>query len=244
MGDRDTSLGGGFHGFPSTILQCMDAVRGAQADARREAWEAIARSYWKPVYCHLRIATGRTNEDAKDLTQAFFLWMQEHDLLARFDPDRGSFRGFLKGVLKNFVGNALQAEQRLKRGGDVKLLSLDAGTEPPTIPADVSTDPERAFDRAWMDTLVRESVDRVRRRAEAEGRRAEWAVFEAYDLASPSDRPTYAELGKRLGLEEAEVRRRLASIRQAVRDAVRAELLRGTRDRAQFEEEWHAFLGQ
>jgi len=98
---------------------------GHHEEARRAGLEDLIRRYWKPTYRYIRAAWAKSSEDAKDLTQAFFLWTMEKDVLSRFQPQRGGLRIYIKFMLRNFVRNQDEALRRLKRGGGVRLLPLD-----------------------------------------------------------------------------------------------------------------------
>src|SRR5580698_1857412 len=103
--DVDTEIGGTAGGFPDTHTS---AVRGAgSADpARRQLSHAvIVSSYWKPVYRYIRIRFGKSNEDAKDLTQSFFTLAIDKNFLAGYEPERGSFRTYLRTCLDRFLAN-------------------------------------------------------------------------------------------------------------------------------------------
>jgi RNA polymerase sigma factor (sigma-70 family) len=220
MAGDATELGGEGRDFPHTTAGLRDRLRNPDPAARQAVMDALASRYWKPVYHFLRLTYGKKNEEAKDLAQAFFLWLLERDVLLKFDPARSSFRTFLKGVLRNFAGNEHQALQRLKRGGAVKHVPLDAAL---FDAAGAESDPEKAFDRVWMRDLVSRAVGRVKSRYETSRRLLPFLVFEAYDLA-PGDPPSYAELAKRLGVKDSDVRNHLSEVRARVRDEVLQEL--------------------
>lgn len=67
----DTSLGGGNRQFPQTTWGLVARLR--ETTQHRAALEDLCRRYWKPVYSWIRAAWSKPAEDAKDLTQAFFL---------------------------------------------------------------------------------------------------------------------------------------------------------------------------
>src|SRR5262245_56386546 len=73
----DTSLGGGKRDFPSTCWSKLLHSAGDDPERRRASAELLVRSYWRPIYVYIRSRWAKTNEDAKDLTQDFFLWMME-----------------------------------------------------------------------------------------------------------------------------------------------------------------------
>ncbi len=233
MPEGDTEIGGPHRAFPLTTAGFEAKILDAREP--QEAVAALADRYWKPVYHWLRMSYGKSNDEAKDLTQAFFLWLLERDLLGKFEPKRCSFRTYLKGILRNFAGNEHQALLRLKRGGGLKAVPLDAelGVADPSV-----KDPEKAFDQAWMNELVARAVTRVRERFAARQRIVPFLAFEAYDL-SPEP-PTYAEVAAKLGAKESDVRNWLFEVREQVRAEVRAELRDSSGE--SFPEEWSEFF--
>jgi len=223
MADHHTDLGGARKDFPPTTANFRAQLRDPATLARMSVMETLATRYWKPVYHFLRMSYSKGNEDAKDLTQAFFVWLLERDLLLKFDPARSSFRTFLKGVLRNFAGNEHQALHRLKRGGGAGHVSIDVAAAA-LERGDDETDPEKMFDRLWMKEVLRRAVDRVRARCQASHRIVPFLVFQQYDLDLSDAPPSYAEVAGRLGIKESDVRNHLHEIREKVREEVKAEI--------------------
>lgn len=210
----ETSIGGDCKEFPQTTAELLLSR------------EDLCRRYWKPICHFLRVAWGKPLEDAKDLTQSFFLWLVEGDVLARFQPDRGSFRSFLKGCLRNFVRQQHTSLGRLKRGGGLH-----------RVPLQEVSDPGRAFDEEWRAGLMADAMERVRGRQA--GRR--FRVFEEYTFPD-GDRPTYAELGARHGVKATDIMNDLAAVREEIRSEVRSTLAGMVSGPQELEEEWHAFF--
>jgi RNA polymerase sigma factor (sigma-70 family) len=246
MKTGDTSLGGSQQGFPQTLWDVLVRARDGDAGLRKEGWEELSRRYWKPVYHYVRIAWAKSNDDAKDLTQAFFLWLLEGEALEKYRPERASFRAYLKSLLKHFVLHQEDARRRLKRGGGVKILDLDGSLAPlkDLLPDPSSADPEKIFDRIWRNTLVADAVGRVRARLQSRGREVQFQVYEAYELTDPARRPTYAELARRFEIKEKDVDNHLIAVRESVRSEVRAEIAKLTVDRDDLEREWNALFGR
>ena len=66
-----TDMGGTRGAFLTTHWSLIEGVKdGSGRDGA--LIELLLRTYWKPVYCYLR-RKGYGNEQAKDLTQDFFL---------------------------------------------------------------------------------------------------------------------------------------------------------------------------
>jgi RNA polymerase sigma-70 factor (ECF subfamily) len=236
VNSNDTSLGGEPGAFPETAWSVVARLHAT--GGYRDAIERLCVRTWKPVYRYVRVAWAKSNDDAKDLTQAFFAWLLEDEILRRYAPDRGGFRAYLKVVLKGFLGHEQEARQRLKRGGGVKIVALEAAVDEPSD----GSDPEKAFDKAWLNDVVRAAMDRVRSAFLSDGREAQWQAFEAYDLTA-AEPPTYAALAERWQVKPTDVRNWLFNVREAVRAAIRGELAETTSTAAELEEEWRELFG-
>jgi hypothetical protein len=146
--DPSTNLGGEARSFPTTQGSWIGDL--GSADSYRRAIDLVCRRYWKPIYWFVRFTGTRTNEEAKDFTQAFLVWLLEDEPLRDYQPSKGRFRPFLKILLKRFLGHEEEAKRRLKRGGAVRVLALDDPSFPGEgIPDSRTGDPEQAFDRLW-----------------------------------------------------------------------------------------------
>src|SRR5262249_23729557 len=132
--DPDTSIGGAATRFPSTRPSLVGA--GRPATLRKDALDAFAIAYWKPVYTHIRWKWRASNEDAKDFTQAFFGLIVSEPILARFDPERASFRTYLRLCVDRFVANRRAGDRRLKRGGGASALTVDDAEVQELLPPD------------------------------------------------------------------------------------------------------------
>jgi len=240
-GHDDTTLGGPAPGFPATNSQFLEGLGDPSSRAGRASFEDLCRRYWKPIYCFVRLSGSPSNEDAKDLTQAFFAWLLNGDVLARYERERAPFRQYLKGVLRRFLSDARESAGRIKRGGAATFVPVDGdGPSLEELCADPkNADPTSAFDRAWLASLIDHAVGRLRERIRPD----QFRVFQAHDLAPDADRPSYGDLASRFGISEDQVRRILSTLRGALREEMRAELRRQTTSPEDFDEEWHALRG-
>jgi RNA polymerase sigma factor (sigma-70 family) len=222
MNGGDTTLGGQDRYFPETTAGFRSLLRDGSEEGYRRALEVLCGRYWKPVYAYVRAGWSRSNEDAKDLTQAFFLWLQENGALRRFDEERGGLRPYLKILLRRFVKDKDAAVNRLKRGGGVQIVPLGDTAGVDALLADPrAEEPEAVFERIWRVELVEQAVERLRERCRVDGRGAAFAVFEAYDLSPEAERPTYKGLADRFGLAEGDVKRHLLAMRDALVEELR-----------------------
>jgi len=88
------------------------------------AREELCRLYWYPLYAFIR-RRGYDAEDAKDLTQGFFLSLFERKSLDVVTPLKGKFRSFLLASLKNYLSAEFHRDNAIKRGGEIEFVSLD-----------------------------------------------------------------------------------------------------------------------
>ena len=111
--------------FPTTRLSLVATVRTEDPTLRRDAYDALLRSYWKPAYKYLRLRWRMDREPAEDAVQGFFAKAFESGLLEPFDPTKARFRTWLRLCLDRFVSNQKKAETREKRGGGEPAVPLD-----------------------------------------------------------------------------------------------------------------------
>ena len=201
-------------------------LAAGQADSPRatEALEKLCRAYWYPLYVYVR-RQGNSPEDAEDLTQNFFTHLLQKNYLAKADPDRGKFRTFLLGSLKNFLVNEWKRASRLKRGGDMTLLSFDADQAEERYagePMDES-DPDHAYERRWAVALIEQVLTGLRQEYAAADKAPLFEELKGFIWGEKSS-ASLAEIGGRLNLAEGTVKVALHRLRQRFRELLRAEV--------------------
>jgi RNA polymerase sigma factor (sigma-70 family) len=245
--DDDTDLGGPVAAFPATRGSVVRAAGSADAAVRRQAQEALIAAYWKPVYKYVRFKWGAANEDAKDLTQAFFARAMERDFFDRFDPTKARFRTFLRVCVDGFVANERRAAGRLKRG-PAELLPLDfegAEGEFCRHPPAAGSDPDDFFRREWLRELFALAVEDLRHECAASDRNTHFALFERYDLDGPdaAEGLTYARLGEEFGLPATQVTNYLALARREFRRLLLDRLRECTAGEEEYQQELRTLFG-
>ena len=215
--------------FPATRPSVVRDLGSADPLRRAAAYEALARSYWRPVYMYVRLRWRRGPEDAQDLTQEFFARAFAREYLARYDPAKARFRTFVRTCLDGFLANEDKAAARLKRGGGMTIAGVDFARFDADLAAHAQSDepdPERWFYREWIRGLFAEAVDRLRAHCDTEGHALAFTLFTRYDIdgSDAGERPTYASLARETGLSVTDVTNELAWARRAFRGIVLARL--------------------
>jgi len=234
--------------FPATRRSVLLAAGDPDPEVRRQAWETLAASYWKPVYKLLRSRWGLGREDAEDLTQQFFACALERGTFERYDPARARFRTYLRFCLDGFAANERKATRRQKRGGGLAQLPLDfEGAEAELFRhgAGEGLDVDEYFHREWVRSLFDLAVADLRSWCEAAGKEVHFRLFERYDLEGPDspERPTYAGLAAEHGLPVTQVTNFLAVARRELRRRVLDRLRKLTATEEEFRAEARSVLG-
>jgi RNA polymerase sigma-70 factor (ECF subfamily) len=233
--------------FPSTLWTQVLAAGDPGDPAHLRVLDRLARRYWRPVFAYVRTAWGRSVEDAQDLTQDFFARILERGFLARARPERGSFRGFLKRSLRNYLVDRERAAAA--RRPDRPVFSLDAapGELERLGPASPDETPDDAYDRQWVKGLLDEALGRLRSILEQTGKTRHYAVFEAYCLTEPSPGApplTYADVARTTGLSESAVRHALEESRLMLRSVLKERIRDYATDDVEAEAEVEDLLGR
>jgi len=240
----DTDIGGPRAAFPETPASAVLAARSDDPVARARGFASLVAAYWKPVYKSVRVRFRKSNEEAKDLTQAFFTHALEREMFRSYDPERARFRAFVRTCLRNYVVNDEEAARRLKRGGGAMTLSLDFDQAEREIDLGVSDGSfEEAFDRDLAASLRSMAVQELEESLDARGKSVYFTLFERYDLADPAERPTYAALAEELALKPTDVTNYLHHTRSLLRRIVLRRLREITASEEEFRDEALAVLG-
>ena len=202
-------------------------VAKASQDESPDGIEALNRLcliYWYPLYAYVR-RHGHSQEEAQDLTQSFFARLLERKYLQFADRSRGRFRTFLITSLKHFLINEWKQAKCEKRGGGRQIISLDAEATETRFraePADESS-PDKAFERRYATILLGRVLERLEGEFAAV-KRSE--VFEElkFSLTGEENESSYAEIARRLGMTEGNLKVTVHRLRHRYRELLREEI--------------------
>jgi len=210
--------------FSTTHWSVVLAAGRGDSPGAADALERLCEVYWYPLYVFVR-RQGHAPHDAQDLTQEFFARLLERKYLRLADRKRGRFRTFLLTSLKHFLINEWNKANRQKRGGGRLLISLDAEeteTRFRAEPAD-NWSPDKAFERQWAMVLLDRVLDQLQREFVAAGRGAVFEELKAC-LTGADNENTYAEIGRRLGMTESNLKVTAHRLKQRYRELLRQEI--------------------
>jgi DNA-directed RNA polymerase specialized sigma24 family protein len=171
-----------------------------------EALEQLCRIYWPPVHAFIRKRRG--DNDAQDLTQAFFAQILSKQWIKDADRQRGKFRNFLLTSVDNFLRNEWHRSMTEKRGGRLDFISIHVagvGDVWPEEPFEESN-PAREYDRKWAAILVHRARERLRNEFIESGHQT--LVHSLY--------PFLVERGENLELVAAKLKMTVNAVRVAI----------------------------
>lgn len=213
--------------FDATRWSLVLAAGGTQAGSgAHRALGELCQAYWYPLYAYAR-RHGHGVPQAEDAVQGFFAHLlEERKLFHSADPERGRFRAFLLGSFKNWLASDWARSQAEKRGGGVAVIELDALTAEERYrlePADPAVAPERDYDRRWALALLSQTLDALAAEYAAAGKSELFEALRPLLTAGDGALPQ-AEIARRLGISEVNVKVSLHRLRQRWRERLRQEV--------------------
>ena len=147
------------------------------------ALDRLCRRYRKVilVYCR-RLGLGA--HEAEDATQDFFVYLFDRKWLGEASPARGSFRGFIFSLLRNFLSNRRRTAWTQKRGGPPR----EAAFEDVEVECLASSelDPAIAYDRMWAICIAEAAVGRLAEEKERAGQTNRFQRLRPFLTRSPT----------------------------------------------------------
>lgn len=228
--------------FLTTHWSVVLAAAHSASPKAAAALEQLCQAYWYPLYAYVR-RRGYGPEDARDLTQSFFMRLLEREDLRRADRQRGKFRTFLLCALANFLTDEWDRSRRLKRGGGEMAISFDAATAEERYrlePVD-QLDAATLFDRRWATTLLERALVRLEEEFRSRGQAELLSALRPFVLGEQVEL-TYADLALRLGMTVAAAKMAASRMRARCRELLREEISQTVTTPQQAEEEYRALL--
>lgn len=194
------------------------------AEGARRALEELCASYWPPVYALYR-REGLAPDSARDLTQSLFAELLGRNELERVDPQKGSFRAYLRACARHLLAHHRDAARAQKRGFGVAIVSLDVDDEEARLarePVD-GLDAAALFERRWAQAVIESALKRLEAEERRAGRAAQFQALRP-GLEGVSPPRSYAELAAALGTSEGALKVAAHRLRNRFREALIVEV--------------------
>jgi RNA polymerase sigma factor (sigma-70 family) len=191
---------------------CWTVIQAAAAGSARERAE-FARRYARVVRAYLmaRCRSPQSQQELDDAIQEVFVeCFKAGGVLERADPDRGDFRAFLFGAVRNVALRLDRVRARQREQPHDKFDLDDVADDDPG--------PARAFERAWATALFREAGRLQEEKAQITGEAARRRV-ELLRLRFQESLPI-REIARRWGVDAAALHHEYARARQEFKAAL------------------------
>lgn len=223
--------------FATTHWSVVIAARNGDSPKASEALERLCETYWPPLYAFIH-REGYDHNEAKDLTQEFFLKLIERNYLQHLRHQRGKFRSFILTLLKHFLLEQRGKATAQKRGGGKVALSLEQIAEEGSYLAEPVDhfSPDQVFERRWAQTVFQVALNRLRAEYVETGRGPFFDLLKDFQPREPGA-PSYADIGARFGMTEAAVKSAVQRMRQRHREILRKEIAHTVTRPEEIEEE-------
>ncbi len=185
----------------------------------------LCETYWFPLYGYVR-RQGISPDRASDVTQGFFAQFLAGPGISNVHPDKGRLRAFLLASIKNYLRNEWREENAIRRGGNVKTISID-NAEFERLYQDrlsVESNAERQFEKDWVEALLRRVLEGLRQDYDAAGKLGLYQALYPY-LTASEERLPLVELAAKLALGLSAVKMSIHRIRKQYAERVRQEVL-------------------
>jgi RNA polymerase sigma factor (sigma-70 family) len=229
--------------FATTQWSQVLAARDGSDTRAQKALAGLCDAYWLPLYAFVR-RSGHDAEESRDLTQAFFAYLLEKNVLEQVEPSAGRFRSFVLASLKHFVANEHRRERALKRGGGVQTVSLDAEEAERRFRYEPTTQvtPEAVFEYRWAMAVLEQALTRLQTEWTESGKEQQFERLKPH-LTGQEPRAPFRELGEDLDMSEVAARGAMYRLRQRLGELIREEVADTVADVDQVEQEVRHLLG-
>ncbi len=215
--------------FPNTQWTELARATLHGDGAGRAALEALCRNYWEPVRQYV-LQRGWAPDEAADLSQSFFLFLMEKNVLHRAEREKGRFRSFLQGVLNHFLLTERDRRRAQKRGGAQPHEELDEDS------ASAEATAEREFDRQWALAIMQGALQKVAGECMAKRGEGFFEIIAVY-IGGQGEVLPQELAAEKAGLTPGNFRSEIHHWRQKLREHLRAEVRRTVAAPHEVEEE-------
>lgn len=215
------------------------------SERSNQAFNTLCQVYWTPIYAYAR-SCGNSHEQAQDLTQQFWLYVLEKNLIANADRNMTKFRTFLLTHFKYVASNAYRHGKAQKRGGDAEHLPLDFELTSERFEAAFAQhhDPNLVYDLAWAEGIVDQTYKMLQEEYEHGQKDLPFDAIRGYlQGGNASECLSYEALARQYPVVKADaIKKRVSRLRQRFREMLRAVISFTVTNPLEVDEEMHHLI--
>jgi len=156
----------------------------------QDSWKDFIDIYWRLIYS-VAIKSGLTEAEAQDVVQETIISVARD--IQKFKRDRalGSFKGWLRNVIRWRIADQLRKRTRAGRGDDSK-----TGADVAEIPDPAGNAAESVWEEEWQANLLKAAMETIKSRVKEE----HYQIFDLYVIKQWPVRNVARALGVNVGL--------------------------------------------
>lgn len=210
--------------FPNTHWSIVLSARDGSEISSQRALGDLCEMYWYPLYAFAR-RSGKGPEDAADLTQGLFESLISHESISGLQKDRGRFRSFLIGAMKNYMADQHAKGVSEKRGGGALHFSIEVNDAELWYAEELRNDlsADQLYDRRWALTVLRAVLEKLREEYEGRGKGVQFEALRSCLEWNTGERP-YSEIAEELGQSTHSVEQAVYRFRRRYRRLLEEEV--------------------
>jgi RNA polymerase sigma-70 factor (ECF subfamily) len=180
-------------------------LRRAKNWKDQEGWQVFFDIYWPLVY-HLALRTGLSEAEAQDVAQEVMLKVAKAMPSFEYHREHGSFKSWLFKLTQWRVNDYLRRRCHDAPGTETAPTWESLLEE---LPDTTCERPDESWDRTWKDRILREAMERVKRRVSRKN-------FQAFEqLVTQGSEP--AEVARELHMDMARVYQAKERVMRAIK---------------------------
>jgi RNA polymerase sigma-70 factor (ECF subfamily) len=159
----------------------------------RKHWQEFFDTYWKLIFSAAR-KSGLTETEAQEVVQETIITVAKKVGQLRYDPARGSFKGWLLHITRWRIADQFRKRQP---GEDRRRFSdntrITATIE--RLPDAEAVDLDALWEKEWQENLLAAAMQRVKKKVDAK----QFQIFDCYVRKEWPAQKVAAELGVSVG---------------------------------------------
>jgi RNA polymerase sigma factor (sigma-70 family) len=224
--------------FDNTHWSTIFKAQAGGEQTRFVALDRLLTRYRRPIILHIQHRQRCEAKEAEELAHQFIEHWMRHNLLRNVSPDKGRFRTYVKGCIRNFLIDLRRraASEKRKPGEGLESIDETKDGRPVHQPPASGLSPDEEVDCAWARQVLAEALAQLERECTAARRRSLFAALKPA-LGSDAALEAYASIGARLGMSETAVKTAAHRLRQRLGELIQEEVKQTVGTREDWQEE-------
>lgn len=199
--------------MPETRWSLVQRVQSGDDPKALGALGELMKLYRDPLIAYA-LGRGESPSDVEDAVQGFYELLISRGSMQTVSQDRGRLRSFLRCSFERYIIDQWERRSAAKRGGGRPHVSLEAEEEThPIKELAHEVTPEKLYERRWVLTLLGRVMDALGAHYRRRGKEEVFLALRGA-LEWQSTDFSYAEAGKKIGMNENAVKQAVLRMRR------------------------------